>query len=60
LDEATTTALVSDYEDAQLRALKAGLLGAALLAGLSLAFTRELPHQKVSAQKKVGAAAASS
>ena len=44
LDEATTTALVDDYESAQLQALKAGLLGAALLALLSLPFTRDLPH----------------
>ena len=44
LDEATTTALVDDYEAAQLRALKAGLLGAALLALLSIPFTRNLPH----------------
>ncbi len=45
IDEATTAALVEDYETAQLRSLKAGLLGAALLALVSLAFTRELPHQ---------------
>jgi len=44
LDEASTTALVDDYEAAQLRALKTGLLGAALLALFSLPFTRELPH----------------
>ena len=44
LDEATTTALVDDYEAAQLTALKAGLLGAALLALISLPFTRDLPH----------------
>jgi MFS family permease len=44
LDEATTTALVDDYEAAQLDALKAGLLGAALLALFSLPFTRNLPH----------------
>ncbi|HEV7185950.1 MAG TPA: MFS transporter [Leifsonia sp.] len=56
LDEATTTAIVSDYEDAQLRALKAGLLGAALLAGLSLLFTRELPHEQLRARKKASAA----
>ena len=43
LDEATTAALVSDYEAAQLRALKAGLLVAGLLALLSLAFTSDLP-----------------
>ena len=45
IDEATTAALVDDYETAQLRSLKAGLLAAALLALVSLAFTRELPHQ---------------
>jgi hypothetical protein len=46
LDDATTTAVVEDYEAAQLRSLKAGLLAAALLALLSLGFTRELPHEK--------------
>ena len=45
LDEATTEALVDDYESAQLQALKTGLLAAAFLALLSLAFTRDLPHQ---------------
>jgi len=44
LDQATSAALVEDYEVAQLRSLKAGLLAASLLALLSLAFTRELPH----------------
>ena len=44
LDEATSAAIVDGYEEAQLQALKAGLLGAALLALLSLPFTRELPH----------------
>jgi MFS family permease len=44
LDQATTAALVDDYEQAQLGSLKAGLLAAALLALLSLAFTRQLPH----------------
>jgi hypothetical protein len=46
LDEATTTALVGDYESAQLQSLKAGLLAAGLLALVSLAFTSELPHTK--------------
>jgi 2-hydroxychromene-2-carboxylate isomerase len=45
-DEATTTALVGDYEAAQLQSLKAGLLAAGLLALASLAFTSELPHAK--------------
>ncbi len=44
LDDATTAALVEDYSVAQLQALKAGLLAAALLALASLAFTKELPH----------------
>ena len=46
LDAQTTAALVEDYEAAQLRSLKAGLLAAALLALGSLAFTRELPHRR--------------
>ena len=45
LDEQTTDALVEDYESAQLHALKAGLLAAAFLALLSLAFTAHLPHE---------------
>jgi MFS family permease len=44
LDQATTAAIVDDYEDAQLRSLKAGLLIAGLLALVSLMFTRDLPH----------------
>ena len=43
LDTATTAAIVDDYEQAQLRSLKAGLLAAALLALISLAFTGGLP-----------------
>ena len=53
LDEATTAALVDDYETAQLRSLKAGLLGAALLALVALGFTRELPHERPAARKNV-------
>ena len=45
LDQPTVDALVEAYEDAQLRALKAGLLGAALLALLSIPFTRDLPSR---------------
>lgn len=45
LDEPTTTALVSDYESAQLQALKVGLLAAAFLALGSLAFTAGLPSE---------------
>ncbi|MGZ8687620.1 MAG: MFS transporter, partial [Gaiellaceae bacterium] len=44
LDEATTTAIVDDYEDAQLQSLKLGLLLAAFLALASLPFTRDLPR----------------
>jgi EmrB/QacA subfamily drug resistance transporter len=44
LDAATTTAIVDDYEAAQLNALKTGLLGAAVLALFSLPFTKQLPH----------------
>ena len=47
LDEATTAALVDDYEEAQLGALKAGLLGAALLALISIPFTKDLPSENV-------------
>ncbi len=59
LDEATTAALVDDYETAQLRSLKAGLLGAALLALFSLGFTRELPHEQPGARESREVAAAS-
>jgi EmrB/QacA subfamily drug resistance transporter len=52
LDEATTTALVNDYEEAQLAALKAGLLAAALIALLSLATTRDLPHEPLTSGGK--------
>jgi EmrB/QacA subfamily drug resistance transporter len=44
LDAATTSALVEDYEAAQLQSLKVGLLAAAALALMSLAFTKALPH----------------
>jgi EmrB/QacA subfamily drug resistance transporter len=52
LDEASTAALVDDYESAQLRSLKAGLLAAALLALISLGFTRELPHDRPVPRRK--------
>ncbi len=45
LSKSTTDAIVDDYEEAQLVALKAGLLAAALLALASLAFTADLPHE---------------
>lgn len=44
IDQAATEAIVEDYERAQLVSLKSGLLAAALLALVSLMFTRELPH----------------
>jgi len=52
LDEATTAALVDDYATAQLQSLKAGLLAAALLALLSLAFTKDLPHESPGSQRE--------
>ena len=48
IDQATTQAIVEDYERAQLVSLKSGLLAAALLALVSLMFTRELPHAPLS------------
>jgi Na+/melibiose symporter-like transporter len=45
LDTATTAALVADYEDAQLAALKGALLVVMLLALASLATTRDLPSR---------------
>lgn len=44
VDQATTDAIVEGYEDAELQALKTGLLAAAAIALASLAFTRSLPH----------------
>ena len=45
VDQATTAALVDEYEDAQLKALKTAFLCAALLALASLFFTRNLPGE---------------
>jgi MFS family permease len=45
LDEPTTTAIVAGYEEAQLRALKTGLLLAALLVCLAFPATRSLPRE---------------
>ena len=56
LDPTTTTALVEDYETAQLRSLKAGLLAAALLALASLAFTKELPHERAAKEPELNPA----
>ena len=52
----TTEALVDDYESAQLQALKTGLLAAAFLALLSLAFTKDLPHEVPAAVEEDSAA----
>ena len=53
------TALVGDYEDAQLQSLKLGLLLAAFLALGSLVFTRDLPRtvppDEVEATAAIGA-----
>ena len=46
LDTATATAIVEDYEDAQLQALKTGLLVAAAVALLALMFTGSLPGRR--------------
>src|SRR5829696_1667354 len=43
IDAATTDALVDDYEESQLRALKLGLLLAALLSGAAFLATAKLP-----------------
>jgi MFS family permease len=53
LDEATTAALVEDYEAAQLQSLKTGLLAAAFIAFASLAFTKNLPHGEPSVEAKL-------
>jgi EmrB/QacA subfamily drug resistance transporter len=47
LDSATSEAIADDYLQAQLQSLKAGLLLAAFLALVSLAFTGDLPHEPV-------------
>jgi hypothetical protein len=47
LDDETTAAVVENYADAQLRALKVGLLVAAFIALGSLAFTGALPTRKL-------------
>ena len=52
IDAETTTALVQNYEDAQLAALKAGLLAAAFIALVSLTTTRDLPHAPLTRSTK--------
>jgi len=49
VDEATGAAIVEDYESAQLQALRTGLLVAAVIALLSLMFTRDLPSRRPTA-----------
>ena len=60
--EAEAQAIVEDYEDAQLQALKVGLLAAAFLALVSLSTTKGLPSEVVAAADEADdrAAAASS
>jgi hypothetical protein len=40
---------VDDYATAQIQSLKVGLLAVTLLALMSLAFTKDLPHEKPTA-----------
>jgi MFS family permease len=54
LDDATATALVDDYEDAQLESLKAGLLVAFVIALAALAFTGNLPRRRPGAVAPTG------
>ncbi|MET0557373.1 MAG: MFS transporter [Solirubrobacterales bacterium] len=56
LDEPTTEAIVSDYEDAQLSALKLALLGAAFLSLASFLATRQLPTRRFDELDGVAAA----
>lgn len=53
LDQATSAAIVDDYQSAQLLSLKAGLLAAALLALVSLGFTKDLPHERPQPDEEV-------
>ena len=46
LDQPTVDVLVDHYEDAQLRALKTGLLAAAAIALATLLFTAGLPGER--------------
>ena len=46
LDEATSSAIVADYEDAQVQALKAGILTAAIITLVTLLFTHDLPSKR--------------
>ena len=55
LDDTTSQAISEDYKEAQLGALKAGLLAAAFLAFVSLVSTRNLPSELVKAPAEVTA-----
>jgi EmrB/QacA subfamily drug resistance transporter len=59
ISKSETDAIVNDYETAQLRSLKAGLLGAAFLALISLAFTADLPHEQPTPEETPAPAIAS-
>ena len=50
LDAPTTEAIVDDYQQAQLQALRGGFLATAIFSLISLASTRHLPHTRPSAQ----------
>src|SRR5215217_702612 len=57
IDAATTDALVDDYEESQLRALKLGLLLAALLSGAAFLATAKLPARSRGAPEPPAATA---
>jgi EmrB/QacA subfamily drug resistance transporter len=52
VDEATTSAVVENYEDAQLGALKAGLLLAGFIAVGALLVTRNLPGERLGSARR--------
>ncbi len=57
LDSATTDAVVDGYRDAQLQALKTGLLLAALIALAALLTTRNLPAERLGQQRAAAGSA---
>lgn len=57
LDDTTSQAIVDAYEEAQLQALKAGLLAAAFLALAALVTTKHLPHESLHRTDEHAAAA---
>jgi MFS family permease len=57
MDAAVADALVADYQDAQLFALKSGLLAATALAFVALAVTRHLPSERPPEVPSAGAGA---